>query len=106
MFRGRTFASRKAGREFVKYEGFETIVERGLAAAEEAPAETVYIGFSLGTVPAQMLAQTRLGARGAVLCYAFTRPTELGSVWPATVPVQIHAMERDALVQEALEDAR
>ena len=38
-------------------------------AVDHLPGELVYAGFSLGVLPAQKLAQTRPGARGAtVLC--------------------------------------
>jgi dienelactone hydrolase len=106
LFDGQAFASREAGRAYVEQTGIDTIVERGLAAAELIPLEAVYVGFSLGTLPAQILAQTRPGARGAVLCYGFTTPTELGSEWPASLPVQIHAMEDDALARDAVADGQ
>ncbi len=38
--------------------------------AEKLPAELVYAGFSMGALPAQMLAQTRPGAKGALLLHA------------------------------------
>ena len=44
---------------------------------------------------AQRLAQTRTGARGAVLLEACVPPAEFGDGWPAGVPVQVHGMERD-----------
>ena len=47
--------------------GFGALVERGLAVAETLPADLVYAGFSLGVMPAQRLAQTRPGVRGALL---------------------------------------
>jgi dienelactone hydrolase len=71
------------------------VTERGIRAAEALPAELVYAGFSLGLGPAQRLAQTRPGARGALLFYACLPVSEFGPSWPAGVPVQIHAMESD-----------
>ena len=50
--------------------GPKAIVDRARAAVESLPTEVVYVGFSLGVLAAQSLAQTRPGARGAVLCYA------------------------------------
>jgi dienelactone hydrolase len=55
----------------------------------------VYAGFSLGVLPAQKLAQTRPGARGAVLCYACVPVSAFGSAWPDGVPVQVHGMDAD-----------
>jgi hypothetical protein len=54
------------GVTYAEQVGFDVIVQRGAAAAEGLPAEIVYAGFSLGVLPAQMLTQTRPGARGAV----------------------------------------
>jgi dienelactone hydrolase len=62
---------------------------------EGLPTELVYAGFSLGVVPAQMLAQTRPGARGALLFYACLPVSEFGQTWPEGVPVQIHGMDAD-----------
>jgi dienelactone hydrolase len=95
LYDGRTFDSLDDGLANVEAIGFETIIERGVGAAEELPAELVYAGFSLGVVPAQMLAQNRPGATGAVLLHSCVPPSEFGSAWPAGVPVQIHAMDKD-----------
>jgi dienelactone hydrolase len=65
----------------------------------------VYGGFSLGVLPAQMLAQTRQGAKGALLFHACFPPSEFGSSWPPGVPVQIHIMESDPWAQEGDLDA-
>jgi dienelactone hydrolase len=95
LYDGRTFDSIEEGLAHVEAIGFETIIERGVRAAEELPAELVYGGFSLGVVPAQLLAQNRPGTRGALLLHACVSTSEFGSGWPAGVPVQIHAMEHD-----------
>jgi dienelactone hydrolase len=75
------------------------IVERGRAAVDSLPSEVVYVGFSLGALPAQSLAQTRPGARGAVLCYSALPLGEWGDNWPATWPegvrLQLHILEGD-----------
>jgi hypothetical protein len=70
LFEGRTFGTLEEGMSYVGDVGFGKMVERGVQAAEGMPAELVYAGFSLGVLPAQMLAQTRAGARGALLFYA------------------------------------
>jgi dienelactone hydrolase len=46
-------------------------------------------------VPAQKLAQTRPGARGALLFYSAVPMSEFGESWPPDVPVQIHGMDAD-----------
>ena len=42
----------------------------------------------------QQLAQTRPGARGAVLCHSCVAASTFGP-WPAGVPVQVHGMDAD-----------
>ncbi len=95
LFEGRTFDSIEAGMGFVREIGFGEVMARGAQAAADLPAELVYAGFSLGVVPAQMLAQTRAGAQGAILCYACVPVSEFGAAWPEDVPVQIHGMDAD-----------
>ncbi len=97
LFDGETFGSIEAGLAHVEATGgFGAVLERGGRAASDAPSgPAVYIGFSLGVVVAQMLAQTRPDAVGAVLCSSCVPMTEFGEAWPAHVPVQIHAMDRD-----------
>ncbi len=95
LFDGRTFTSIEDGVGYAQETGFDTILERGQAAAEALPAEIVYAGFSLGVMPAQMLAQTRAGASGALLFEACVPVSEFGTEWPADVPVEIHGMAND-----------
>jgi dienelactone hydrolase len=95
LFDGRTFATIEEGMAYAQQLGFpDEILARGARAAEALPHELVYGGFSLGVLPAQTLAQTRPGARGALLFYACV-PTEFFGAWSAGVPVQIHGMDND-----------
>ena len=80
LFEGRTFPRIEAGVGYAGQTGLDTIIERGRLAAEDLPAELIYAGFSLGVLPAQMLAQTRPGARGALLLEACVPASEFGSV--------------------------
>ncbi len=93
-FEGRVFGSIEEGAAHVEGIGFAEVADRAAAFAEGLPAELVYAGFSLGVVPAQRLAQTRPGARGALLYEGFVRPAQFGG-WPAGLPVQIHGMSDD-----------
>ena len=95
LYDGHTFRTVEEGVGFARDTGFGTIVERGVRAADDLPSDLVYAGFSLGVMPAQQLAQTRPGARGALLLEACVAPSEFGSSWPDDVPVQIHGMEAD-----------
>jgi dienelactone hydrolase len=97
LYDGRTFATLDEGMAYAEEVGFGEIIERGVRAANELPNELVYAGFSLGVVPAQKLAQTRAGARGALLFYSCVPTSEFGTSWPADVPVQIHAMDGDPI---------
>jgi dienelactone hydrolase len=95
LYAGRTFATLEEGVAHARELGFDHVTEAGVHQAEELPAELVYAGFSLGVGPAQKLAQTRPGARGALLFHAGYDPTEYAPSWPAEVPVQVHAMADD-----------
>jgi dienelactone hydrolase len=97
LFDGRTFASIDEGMAYAEQVGFpDAIIERGERAANELRPDLVYAGFSLGVVPAQKLAQTRPGARGALFFYSCVPASYFGT-WPADVPVQIHGMDADPI---------
>ncbi len=96
LFEGATFDTVQEGVAHADSVGFDTIVDRGRLAAEELPADLVYAGFSLGVMPAQILAQTRPGARGALFFSSCLPVSEFGS-WPTGVPVQVHGMDADPL---------
>ena len=106
LYDGNTFTDLNEGVGYAKKVGFGTIGERGRLAAEGLPNELVYAGFSLGVMPAQMLAQTRPGAKGALFFSAAFPASEFGESWPAGVPVQIHMMPGDEWVDEDLPAAR
>jgi dienelactone hydrolase len=105
LYDGQTFAELADGIGYARQVGFDTILERGVAAAESLPTELVYAGLSLGVMPAQKLAQTRPGAKGAVLLHAALPPAEFGGAWPPAVPLQIHLMEDDEFALEGDLDA-
>jgi dienelactone hydrolase len=95
LFDGRTFATIEEGMAYAGSLGFPgKVIERGDRAVENLPAELVYAGFSLGVLPAQKLAQTRPGARGALLFYSCVPVTAFGT-WPGGVPAQVHGMDAD-----------
>jgi dienelactone hydrolase len=97
LYDGRTFDTIDAGMAYSEQVGGVTeILDRGARAVAELPAGVVYLGFSLGVLNAQKLAQTRPGASGAVLVYACV-PTSYFGPWPAAVPVRIHAMDADPI---------
>jgi dienelactone hydrolase len=97
LYEGKTFARFDDGVGYAQQTGFDTIIERGEAAVVSLPREVVYAGFSLGVLPAQMLAQKRAGAKGALLFESCVPVSEFGSDWPPGVPVQVHGMESDSI---------
>jgi dienelactone hydrolase len=106
LFGGRTFGSIEEGIAFARDAGFGALAERGVAAAEGIRPDAVYAGFSFGVMVAQQLAQTREGARGALLMYSCLPVSEFGAAWPEAVPVQVHGKDADPFFAEDLEAAR
>ena len=97
LFDGRTFGSIPEGMAFIEATGFNELRMRGVRLADDLPAGLVYGGFSFGETIAQQLAQTRAGARGALLfysCIPITGEWAFGP-WPDSVPVQIHGADAD-----------
>jgi dienelactone hydrolase len=96
LFEGERPATIDDGMTLVRGLGDEADARADRAVAD-LPADVVYAGFSFGGGTAQRLAQTRPGARGALLyesCMPITGEWAIGP-WPAGVPVQIHGMEQD-----------
>ena len=106
LFDGRCFDTIEEGMAFARHAGFDALVERGVAAADAVGRDVVYAGFSFGVAVAQQLAQTRPGARGALLMSGCLPVSEYGDAWPEAVPVQVHGKEQDAFFAEDLEAAR
>ena len=94
LFDGRTFDTIEDGMAFAREAGFGALTERGVAAGEAIRPDVVYGGISFGVMPAQQLAQTRPGARGALFMCGCLPVSEVGAAWPEGVPVQVHGKER------------
>ncbi|GGS01868.1 dienelactone hydrolase [Micromonospora fulviviridis] len=97
LFDGERPATLDEGAALTKRIGGEVLDERADRVVADLPKELVYAGFSWGAAIAQRLAQTRPGARGALLyesCLPVTGEWAVGP-WPEGVPVQIHGMDRD-----------
>ncbi len=105
LYEGKTFASLDEGVANARKIGFGTLQDQSREVAEGLRDALVYGGFSMGAGAAQMLAQTRPGARGALLFYSAFGPAEFGT-WPDGVPVQIHAMQDDEWFKEDEPGAR
>jgi dienelactone hydrolase len=105
LFEGRTFDTIEQGMDFAREAGFGALADRGLAAAQGIRPDVVYAGFSFGVMVAQQLAQTRAGARGALLMSGCLPVSEFGDLWPEHVPVQVHGKDADPFFAEDLEAA-
>ncbi|WGY02825.1 dienelactone hydrolase family protein [Nocardioides sp. QY071] len=107
LFDGTLPDSLDAGLALIRELGDE-LDARADRAVEALPPELVYAGFSVGEAAAQRLAQTRPGARGALLyesCIPVTGEWAFGP-WPAGVPVQVHGGEGDEFFAEDLPAAK
>jgi dienelactone hydrolase len=97
LFDGERPATIDDGIAFVQGIEDEVLSERIGRAMAGLPESLVYAGFSFGVAIAQRFAQTRPGARGALLyesCLPLSGEWAIGP-WPDGVPVQIHGMDRD-----------
>jgi dienelactone hydrolase len=97
LFDGERPATIELGIALVDLIGDDTLSERATAALADLPDGLVYAGFSFGGATAQQFAQTRAGARGALLYESFVSLTAEWSFgpWPAGLPVQVHGMDKD-----------
>ena len=97
LFDGERPATIDDGVALTRAIGGDVLDARADRAVADLPEGLVYAGFSFGAATAQRLAQTRPGARGALLyesCVPVTGEWAFGP-WPAGVPVQIHGMDQD-----------
>jgi dienelactone hydrolase len=96
LFDGKTFDNIEDGVAYEEEVGWEAMIARSEAAVAPLPPGVVIGGFSLGAVYGQRLAQTRAGARGALLYHGGDiPPAEFETPWPAQVALQVHVSEGD-----------
>ncbi len=96
LFDGRTFATMDEAFTFVREAG-DALDAKADGVAQALPDALVYAGISWGVGAAQRLAQTRAGARGALLyeaCFPITGEYAFGP-WPTGMPVQVHGKADD-----------
>jgi dienelactone hydrolase len=94
LFAGALPGSLEDGFALSQQIGDDVIAARATA---DLPEAAVFAGLSFGVLSAQRLAQTRPGARGALLyeaCLPIHGEWAVGP-WPSGVPVQIHGMDAD-----------
>jgi dienelactone hydrolase len=97
LFDGETAATIEEGLALVDRIGGDVLRSRGQAALAALPDALVYGGWSYGAGLAQRFAQTRPGARGALLyegCLPVTGEWAVGP-WPQGLRAQVHGMDAD-----------
>jgi dienelactone hydrolase len=99
LYGGRTFDDLDEGVAFADAIPGAEVRRVAGAAADARPDGSVYAGFSFGTYPAQFLAQTRPGARGALIFHGGMPTSAFDAPWPSGVPVQVHTMHADPWVE-------
>ncbi|MBO0844479.1 MAG: dienelactone hydrolase family protein [Nocardioides sp.] len=108
LFAGHTFDSIDEGFAYLKTLAEGEDDRRLDEAVRPLPDTLVYAGFSYGVMAAQRLAQTRPGARGALLyeaCIPISGEWAFGA-WPDAVRVQVHGAGGDEFFQEDLPAAK
>nr|WP_213816499.1 dienelactone hydrolase family protein [Glaciihabitans sp. dw_435] len=95
LYDGNVFGTLDEGMVYARGVGFDVLLEKGRLEADGLPDALAYVGFSLGVMPAQLLAQTRPGATAAIFLHGCLPVAEFGDAWPDGVPVQIHGMDAD-----------
>lgn len=105
LYDGATFDTIEAGVAHAERLGFENLLDEGVRITEGLVEGLVYAGFSLGALVAHQLAQTRPGARGALLYHHGDVPIDtFGDSWPAGVDLQIHVSEDDPFYEPDVVD--
>lgn len=105
LYEGAQFDTVADGVNHAETIGFDVLIERGVAHAADIPGHFAVVGFSLGVLPAQKLAQTHASVQAAVLCHAAIPIDVFADRWPSGVGLQIHIGEDDELAVEDLEAA-
>lgn len=106
LFSGRRFERVEDGVAHAEALGFEAVIAQGEQAAAEVDGRFAVVGFSLGVMPAQKLAQTRAGVCAAVLCHAAVPLGVFDQRWPAGVALQVHLTADDPWAAEDHEAAQ
>ena len=96
FYEGRTFASIEEGVAHAESIGFGRVIDRAIAMVQPLPSPVVVAGFSLGSLPAQQLAQTNRGVIAAILYHGGVPAETFDAPWPAGVALQVHVVDDDA----------
>lgn len=101
MFAGRVFPSVDEGVSHAGRIGHDAIEDIARRAALHHPTADTVIGFSLGTFPAQLLAQEWRRIHSCLLMGGAIAPEEIGGEWRHDVRLAIHVADPDDWVAES-----
>ncbi len=97
-YAGATFEDVDEGVAYAQTVGHDALLEAAHSAARRHRGADIAVGFSLGSMQAQMLAQDRRRFRGCLLVGGALPPTALGGVWRHEVALQVHVADPDEFV--------
>ncbi|MGC4174718.1 dienelactone hydrolase family protein [Demequina sp.] len=98
-YAGATFRSLDDGVRHAQRIGHDAVEDVARRSAREHRTADVVIGFSLGSMQAQILAQDVRRIRGCLLMGGALPPRALGGAWRRDVALEIHVAEPDEWVQ-------
>jgi dienelactone hydrolase len=101
LYEGATFLELDEGVSFANGIGPGELLARAASSCAALREDLVYVGFSLGALAAQALAQRRRGALGAILCHGGEALTEFSPTWPTGVALQLHSSREDPWIDRA-----
>lgn len=99
LYEGRTFSDLDEAVAFVDERGMSHWIAAAGAAAAAHPDASAFAGFSLGAACAQYAAQTRPGARAALLFHGALSLATMELDWPDGLALQVHTAEADPWVE-------
>ncbi len=99
-YAGVTFRRLDDGVRHAQKIGHDAVEEVARRSAREFPSADVVMGFSLGTMPAQILAQDLRRVRGCLLMGGALPPKALGGMWRSNVALEIHLADPDEWVDQ------
>lgn len=94
-YAGRTFVNVDDGIEYANRIGHDALLDMALRAARTHKHADVVVGFSMGTLQAQYLAQHIRRIRACALMGGAIPPSILGSEWRPQVSLQLHVADPD-----------
>jgi len=104
-YAGNTFDDVDEGVRYAQTIGHDALGEAAHSAARRHRGADVVIGYSLGTMQAQLLAQDRRRFRACLLVGGALPPEALGGVWRHEVALQVHVADPDEWIQRNEIDA-